>query len=238
VNIDSQILAKVAKELAELDFSPENARIAEIEADIGRMQAAVDVANERREEIGGILRPLLDPRGGSPAYEGHDAVAVANALLADVEPSEAAAFSKSQEELEREREALRLAVVDLAARIRGGYTEITEIQSRSRGRVQHAVQPVIDAIFADAQSATRQIVESFAALQAITTAAKMAGPHFIAMQNALSDGGGGLYRLLAHAPYVDVPTSIVNMLNGLSDKGPALPAVLLSSFSTPSTSTR
>lgn len=234
MNIDNQTLAKVANEIAQLDFSAENMRIAEIEADIGKMQSAVDVANERREEIGGILRPMLDPRGGSQAYEGHDGAAVADALLAEAQPSDAAAMSKSQTELEREREALRLAVADLAARIRAAHAEIAEIQSRSRGLVQKAVQPVIDAVFADAQLAARQIVEGFGALQAISAAAKMSGPHFIAMQNALRDGIMGQYRLLPYEPSVNAPASIVNMLKDLADKGPALPAVLLSSFAPPS----
>jgi multidrug efflux pump subunit AcrA (membrane-fusion protein) len=232
MNIDSKVGASVGAALAALDFSPENARIAEIEADIARMEAARETAQARRAEISETLAPYRTQHSLPAATPFADnGAAVADALLAELDPTEAASAHQTTENLEREREALMLGMKDLASRINGGRQEISDIRAGTCQRVAREVMPAMDAILSDAQDLARKLVESFAAMKAIAMAGRVGGARIIALENALHEGVFGQHCLLPYNNTIEVPPSVVEMLSVLANKGVALKAPLVTAVS-------
>lgn len=108
-----QLLQSIRQTFAALDFAEENAQVAELKADIRKMQDSVVKAEARCTEIS---RELVENRG-------HDGKAIADALLADASAQAAASLGPSREDMENERAALSACsrlVPSITATSRGG----------------------------------------------------------------------------------------------------------------------
>lgn len=199
--------------IAALDFSAENERIADIEAEISRMQAAIEKAEARCTELAHAKMGL----------RAKDATAIADAILADVSPTEAAAIAPSAEVIDSERNALRAAITDLRHRIQDARDQITKIQREASSKTRDVVRPLVEALQDQARQAGENIVEIFASVSAISRAF---GDCFDLEADKL---GRGVENLASHRGIihprrnVDTPIDILSIIEGARGKGRALP---------------
>lgn len=215
--IDRTIIAATADAVEALDFSAENDRIAQLEAEIGRLETAAETGLAR---VADIVAQVTD-RNSITGTRNLNPGAVADALFASLDPAEAATVTRSVSELETQRDQLRGGVAELRIRIRDANDEIASIRLAAGARVLATVQPVMDGIMADAREAALRIVEAWAALQAIGWAARLRPNGTEPVQTAvdgLEGGGRGLWR----RQDIAVPAEIVSLLAPLASKGPAL----------------
>lgn len=225
MNIDPSLLDRVAADLASLDFSGENARIADLEARKAETQAALSRAQTRRDEICDMLAPYSAPGGrtGNAQFRGLDGSAVASALLAGASTEDAAAASVNQEELERERDAMTAAMVELRRRIEGADQAIRTTKGYAKKRVAEVVQPLADAAADEARAAANSLRACWATLEALGDASGALTPGQIATRNAVP----GLWvdrGLLRRTDELgDVPREVVSVLSALTGKEPAFP---------------
>jgi chromosome segregation ATPase len=214
--MDTKILNETASAFAALDFSTENARITEIEAEISRLHAKIGEADERCAEI---TRALVD-------FAGPDSKAVADALLADVAPMAAATAGPGREDLEAERASLRSGIGELRQRVESARAKIAKIEGQAFSKANQASQQLIGALIADAREAASRIVDIYAALSAISAATKGGAGERNRVEYAV-EGITLPGSLLTRARSFDVPAEIVEVLGNLSDKGRALPSHLI-----------
>lgn len=222
MNIDPNLLRRVAGDLAALDFSAENARIATLEARIVEAEAALAKAQARRDEISDMLRPYVGPAGRSGGeFIGNDGMAVANALLAGASTADAAAASTTQEELNREREALGAAAVELRERITSAEQSIRTMKIDSRKRALPAVQPLAEAVGRQMRDAAETIRDCWAVLEALSAATASMSSELRGARDVVPALHAD-YSLLERRGPVPVPADVVRALSALADKGPAL----------------
>src|SRR4051812_49367226 len=107
--LNPQLLNAVAVDLGRLDFSADNARIAELEAGVARMHDAIASADARCSEIRNKVEELRHPE----LQRGE----VADALMTELSPSEAAAITRGGGELVEERTTLAEGMSELRRRI-------------------------------------------------------------------------------------------------------------------------
>lgn len=198
MNIDQKLLSSVAAEIQALDFSEENARIAELEVGIAQKRDALDRALARRQEI-------------------------TDALIAGVSPTKAAELNTTEEKLERERAALDAAVPDLRRRIQSSEDAIREVKDRSRKRIAPIVQPLVDAIDQQARDLSQELSRCWAATEVLGAATYSAFPVLRGLRHAVKSLHEDFSLLPRNGP-VDVPAELVRILRPLESKGVALPA--------------
>jgi hypothetical protein len=204
-------IAKVTAAFAALNFTAENERVISIEAEMARMTDARASAEAR---CLAISQTLAD-------WRGPDASAVADALLADASPGDAAKAGPNIDELKAEHAALLSGINNLNQRIEANHFAVRQIREDARQTVAAQTKPLIDAIYDDAKEAGKRIVDAYAALTAIN----------YSMNTAISEQaitGEAVEKiacfngLLPATREVDVPGPIVRILSNLAEKGPAL----------------
>ena len=210
--IETTILNTARDAFAAIDVSEENERIAELEAERGRIDSAIASAQARVAEISTELAEY------APA---DPAVAMADALLADASPTMAADAGLDREALVAERAKLNGATGELRRRQDDAYNEIRAVQGRAFHKVQGAAQPMIAALVADARAAAERIAANYAMLDAINGATRAGNVErnavgLAAARVMASDG------LIRRGP-ITVDSAIGAALRALQGKGPALP---------------
>ena len=220
--IDSRIMARAAADLAALDFTAENSQIGSLEEEIATASRAKERANERISEIGDALVSARQPA----------AHAVADALLAELDPSEAAKESPSRESLESEREALRSGVRELQARILNLEGQLASVRTAARRRLAVAARPLVDTLIVEAKTAAEQVVECYVSLKALHLATG-GGTRELAFAKDAIDGFSPAHGgLLPPRMTLDVPPEIVSALESVSTKGPAIRSAAPTTIST------
>ncbi len=220
--MNDAIIEATASAFAELDLSAENARIAEIEADIAQLEAAEKSARER---CTAISREIAEFRGPSGA-------AVADALLANHAPSEAAVLSPDLDALEREKAALVAGAQALAHRAQVARAELQEVKAEAKLKLRPITQPLVDELTEEATALGERALEIFASLSAIagTTGNGWQQARTVGlMVTGAVDDFGLLLRLRGS---VEAPADIVTALRALDGKGAALPISIRTHFST------
>ena len=204
-------ISQFAATLAGLDFSEENAKIADLQQQVAELQSAIDRGEARCTEISQSLA-----KGDRP-----DGRAVADALLAERTAQAAAVAGPSREAMEEERAALREGLRDLRDRMRDVEGEITSVKRLAMHDASEAAQPLIDDLIRQAREAIAVLPALYGALYATNMATHGGRRQFedfweilrsIPSQNGISP----LPRV------IEVPAEIANALKGLADKGPAL----------------
>lgn len=214
--MDNQILEAAAAALAALDFSAANRRIAELNADIAAMGAASDKANARCIEIELARRENRGP----------DAAAVADALLAELEPIEAARVGPDRQEMEAERTSLLSGMRELRHRIEDAQSEVGDIKNAAAAEVMRVAGPLVEAVMADARQNAEALVQSFATMEAIRRATRGYSNEASVVATAI-EGCIGDRKLLGWRATAEVPAAIQQTLKSLTEKGPAHPAGLM-----------
>lgn len=214
MNAPSKIAA-TASALAALDFSSENSRIAELEAEALRCNDGIAKGEARINEIAAIIR----------TWEGPDGEAVADALL-ETDATDAANQGPDIAGLESERKALRNGIGELNRRRQTASDEVREIKNISVAqKASKVTEPLIAELLTNAKRAAIEIAETYAALAAIADATRCANAGnarfkveratkgLFAMESILAGEGMNL---------IPVPVEILNMLAELDSKGDAV----------------
>lgn len=199
-----------------LDFTTENERIADIDHQIAQVKHARETAAARRDEISQILQSLTgeDRIARPPIPEGS---AVADALLAGGDVTEAAAAKIDVAALRRERTALHEGISDLGRRESTLERERRDVQSEAGRRMLKELQPLCSALEAKAREAAAVIVDVFASMEAIGHTTSKNPP---SLQNVAAAARVINGELTPFREYVDVSAEVVDLLSGLADKGP------------------
>lgn len=207
------ILAQAARAFEALDFSSENSQIEALESEIATTETAIQAAEERCSEISRTLQGFRGPSGQQ----------VADALLANLSPTQAAIAGPNAEDLEQERSALRAGIRDLQHRVEDARAEISVVQSAARSKVTEPARVLIDAYLEQARDAAEIIVETYAALECIRTAAQHGGNEAAGMKPAVE----GIMRDRSILPWRrenPVPADVQHALTALQGKGKAFPS--------------
>lgn len=215
-------LDATANAFADLDVSPENSRIAEIEVDIAKMEAAEKSA---RDQCTVITREIA-------AFRGPSGAAVADALLANHAPGEAALLAPDLDSLEKEKTAMLAGVRELAERQVEAIREINEMKRAAQSKLKPIAQPLVDELAEEATALGERLLAIFASLSAISTTTGVGWREARAvglMVSGAVDDQGLLLRLRGS---VEAPTEVVTALRALDGKGAALPISIRTHFST------
>lgn len=215
-------LEATSSAFAALDLSTENARIVEIEADIAQLEAAEKSARER---CTAISREIAEFRGPSGA-------AVADALLANHAPSDAAVLGPDLDSLEKEKAALLAGIQSLAQRAQAARAEKDEVKHGAKLKLRPISQPLVDELAEEATAMGERLLEIFASLSAISGTTDNGWQQARAvglMVTGAVDDHGLLLRLRGS---VETPAEIITALRALDGKGPALPVSIRTHFST------
>jgi len=212
--VDQAIVDATARRLSELDFSAENGRIAELEAEIERNTAAEQRARQRIDEILQIRRETGHIPSGT---------AVADQLL---EIADLALETQPREELENERMALQQGIAELMKRSHGARESIRAVRSAAREKLAGAVGDLVCAIGAEAEQAAQRIADSHAALQAIQNAIGAISAQGVMVKSAIEEGLTADRSLLRRGA-VQVPSEVADLLRATSSIGPAVTPRLL-----------
>lgn len=218
MSIDNRLIRDTRTALERLDLSEENNRITTLEAELGEIEAAIERANARRQEISQILHPDRAHPNNRTAP-----CAIADRLLAGDARGVVIDAAPSRDELEHERETLRLGIGELAQRRDAKRGEIDAVKREADRKAGAACEELAIAYRAEATKAAETIREAFAALQSIENVTRMtlADSAASAARTAL-DGASRDFGLLRRTKFADVPAAIVDALEPLGRKGKAL----------------
>ena len=209
--MNRDLINRVGDEILALDLSAEGERIAELEQEIEKAEAAISKAEARCTEI---AQRIVE-------YRGPDARQVGDALLAEASTVEAARAGERIEDLEAERASLRAGIADLRRRVEDWRSEIDDAKRAASGQAARLTQPLVDAITADAKKAAEQLLTYYAALSALALGTRV-GTIAEAQLRYAADGLMGTNRLLSWRKQLPVPPEIDQLLDRLSEKGGAL----------------
>lgn len=215
-------LELASQALAELDFTAQNAEIAEIQQSIRNNEEAIATAQARQAEIRSILSERTGPDGS----------AVADALLAVGSASIAAQATVADEDLKAESAALSAAIRELNERTRSATAAIKYVQELAFFDATTAAAPILQAEIARAKTAATALVSAYAGIEAIRNATRSGADTSDVLRKALP-AVAGYSRIIPWSQSEPVPEHIREALAPLADKGPALPAVFATTIPMP-----
>ena len=209
--IDSSILTTARAAFAALDFTTDNDRIAALEAERQRIEAAGATAENRVRELSAEISTFIR---ANPSH------AIADALLDNALPSDAATASPGRDAMIEERARLNGGIAELRRRDSDTYAAIRAVQQEAAGKAGKAAAPLIAAIEGEARAAVQRLADAFAALDAVFSATR----HGHGERDRVGQAVG---RLAGHdglitARTIPVPAAIIDTLRGLEGKGAAL----------------
>ena len=210
--IDSQLLATARAEFSALDFTAENDRIAALEAERVRIDGAIASAEKRTRELSAEISTIIRANPGE---------AIADALLDNVAPTDAATAAPGRDAMIEERAKLNGGIAELRRRDTDVYHEVRAVQSAAFDKVQPTATRLADALITEARDAAGRIVSAYAALDALLGATRYGSDQCGRVGLAATR----LSRqdcLLRYAP-AQVDPAIVDTLRALQGKGDALP---------------
>ncbi|GGB87881.1 hypothetical protein GCM10011494_02780 [Novosphingobium endophyticum] len=205
--MDMKPLEQTARAFATLDFSAEEARLAELEAERDNIDAAIERANARRTEISQAQRDWRDAERVSASN-------VADALLGGAHAAEVTALAPDAEALKEEFANLSAAIGELRRRYDDVQAEMNTLRTHTRGKAAAVAQPLADALRAQAKRAAEELLECYAGLQALHTAIG-AGAREVGQARHAAAGCIGNDRLLSWRSGIPVPPMVAQVLDAL-----------------------
>ena len=204
------ILDQTARAFAALDFTAEEAELAQLEAQRADIDTAIERANARRTEITQSLAARSAERGAGRKAAG----LVADALLTGAHTSEAAALAPSPDQLQDEREQLTAGIRELQHRSDEVRTKLSTLRGKATSKAVSAAQPLADALRAKAKLAAEELLECYAGLQALNSAIGAASREVNQVRNAAA-GCIGQGELLSWRARIPVPSSVLEAIGAL-----------------------
>lgn len=204
---EAAVAARLAIEA--LDFTAENERVVELEAERANIETACRRAQSRQIEIRDTLTSATV----------HDGDAVAKALLS----GSAALPHAGRDALVEEASALNAGVRELDKRMRNISNEIDSIRSAARKRAFEAITPLSESLIREAEAGAEAIMQAFASLKAIGIALQGDVIGARRVGNAISNLHGP-DSLVPYRSKIAVDPSVVAAIEPFADKGPGLHA--------------
>jgi hypothetical protein len=212
-----------AKAIAALNFSNEVEVVSQLLGESAKITEAIERANARLGEIGYALNSRPQGEAGRE---------VADALLDGAEPAQAAALATaSREALLIERANLSAGMADLKRREQAISREVGELQNAARARLAEPLQPLIDAVMADAKTAADNIGRAFAVLQALSISTRTGTSEAAKLSQAVARLRNA--ELIGPSPRLDVPDGVAEILAPVAKLGEALPVNVPAWVATP-----
>lgn len=205
--MDMKPLEQTTRAFAALDFSAEDARLAELEAERDNIDAAVERANARRTEISKAQRDWRDAERVSASN-------VADALLSGAHAAEVTALAPDAEALKEEHAKLSAAIGELRRRYDDVQAEMNTLRTHARGKAATVAQPLADELRAQAKRAAEELLKCYAGLQALKTAIG-AGGREVEQARCAAAGCIGNDRLLSWRSQIPVPPAVTQVLDAL-----------------------
>lgn len=207
----TSVLDTTKAALEALDFTEENVRLTQIEAELEGYTKAQDQIRTRIDEIN---RALQDMR----RLKDIDATTAADKLLAGGDVEEIARAASTEQSLMDERETLNATFKNLKHRYEDLYPETHKIRGRARQRAMETAQPLIDAILADARAAAEQLALAHASMSAITGTTRCNLNAATDLQQAFNTLIP-LFRATGDLPEMTIPDEVRDTLMPLEAKG-------------------
>ncbi|SLJ86883.1 hypothetical protein [Novosphingobium mathurense] len=204
------IFDQTARAFAALDFTGEEAELAQLEAQRADIDTAIERANARRTEINQALAARSAGREAGRKAAG----LVADALLAGAHTSEAAALAPSPDQLQDEREQLAAAIRELQGRSDDVRSKLGALHRGAAGKAAIAAKPLADALRARAKQAAEELMECYAGLQALNSAIG-AGSREVRQTRNAAAGCIGQDSLLSWRARIPVPSSVSDVIGAL-----------------------
>ncbi|GAB7550705.1 hypothetical protein NRB_01990 [Novosphingobium sp. 11B] len=215
-------LYEAKRRIAALDYAPENEQIATTDHQLAQIELSLQTARARREEILRLIRELRGDTNyaGRPTIDVNDGMAVADALLAGVAPSDAASRKHDLSGLEHERDALSEGMSELTRRQTSLQNGRQDTRRKAARRTLDELKPLCAAYTERARAAGEEILRCFAALSAIGRATNSNAPGLSVVGEAAAAvrGPGGLVQT---GNTMEVPAEILELVEALREKGPA-----------------
>lgn len=209
--MDTTLINSVTAKFSAVDFSPYNARHAELSSKLAEVEGAVATADARRDEIHRILSDYREPAGEE----------IAAALLDGKSASEAASIRSSPDELRAELDGLSSAVRTLNQQATEIRLQIRQNRDDALSQLGNDVDDVVARIVRDASDAAQRIANAYASVTAINLALDRGRGALNSLTEAMEHlAGAG--RLLPYRHDMPVPPEIVAMIAALQNKGPAV----------------
>ncbi|OYX67031.1 MAG: hypothetical protein B7Y88_04205 [Sphingomonadales bacterium 32-64-17] len=204
------IYAQTAAAFSSLDFSDENARLAEIKTRLDDTTRAIEAGESRMQEI---HRTIAEARGP-------DGDAVADALLAHGDAALAASASRTGEQLKEEKASLIEGLRRLRHRAEDLRAERDTIQLEARGKAAVVAKPLVEHLMAEQLKTAQSVMSAYAALSGLT----MATGGFQSERSLLHEAISGLHGrdgLLGYVRAAEVPEELREVIDALDGKGEA-----------------
>lgn len=210
--IDPQLLATARAAFAAVDFTAENDRIAALEAERARIDGAIASAERRTRELSAEIAVFARPNPSE---------AIADALLDNASPSDAATASPGRDAMIEERAKLNGGVAELRRREQDLYHEIRAVQSAAFEKVKPVAARLADALIGEATEAAERIAGAFAGLDAVLGATRYGSGERdrVGLATARLSKPDCLLRYGT----IPVAPAIIDALRALQGKGVALP---------------
>ena len=135
--IDSQLLATARAEFSALNFTAENDRIAALEVERLRIDGAITAAEQRTRELSAEISTIIRANPGE---------AIADALLDNVAPTDAATAAPGRDAMIEERAKLNGGIAELRRRDTDVYHEIRAVQLGSFDKVKPTATRALSAL--------------------------------------------------------------------------------------------
>ena len=205
-------LATARAEFSAFEANAENGRIGVLEAERVRIDRAINAADQRTRELSAEISTIIRANPGE---------AIADALLDNASPSDAATAAPGRDAMIEERARLNGGIAELKRRDGEAYNEIRRVQSAAFDSVGRAAAPLIEALHSEAMVAANRVALCYAALDAVSGVTRSG--------STVRDRVGLAVARMANPdcllPYdaITVDRAIVDVLHALDGKGKALP---------------
>lgn len=207
------VLKTTKAALEALDFTEENARYAEIEAELAGFTEAQNKIRARTEEIDLALRDIRD-------LNAQDAAAAADRLLDGGNVKDIAQAVSTEQNLRDERVSVNATYGELSRRQRELHPELQEIQGRNRQIAMQAAEPLTRTILAEARGAAERLAMAHSAMYAVTSTTRSTSAGSQALEKAF-EALRDLFHATGEFPAMIIPDEIRGALMPLQDKGRA-----------------
>jgi hypothetical protein len=208
-NTDAALALKAA--MASLDFTASNAELARLDAEAANLNSKAAEAEAEADRLGREIRD----------WRGPDVDAIADAMIAGTDASEAALAAPSREALVEQRQTLQSTAANLRERVSRAWREREDVARGQCAAILDAMGPFLAATIAEQRRAAQAILDCDAVLQAVSamTGMRVDGewPSRIARE-ALTKSNG----LIGPASRLPVPRDVQDALAGLPDRAKGL----------------
>lgn len=210
-------LKNATQTFAGLDLSATSARLAELRADVARIDVAVAAAEEQRQRIG-LQRSENRERG-------RDGRVVADALLADPAAATglAAMLAPDLAALDEEFEALTAGIKDLKRRRQDLASQVSEVEAEAFTTIGEAARPLTSALEVQAAELIERLVATYADLAALGHATRTGAYAVGRLSKAVGALLGGSHPIVPWREVEPVSEDLQKALAILAEKVPGLP---------------